>query len=351
MNDLICEVKSHTLSFLRAAKTSRDTLLEKEVWYIRLSDRQGKYGFGEIAPLFGLSVESRDEVLGAIRQMVTGLHPPEAYSSTPSVRAGLEMALLDLNYPASLQYADNAFVKGEQSQTINGLIWMGDPAYMHEQIEQKLALGFHTIKLKIGALDFEKELSLLSGIRQRFSPEEITIRVDANGAFGDDALHKLDRLARLNIHSIEQPIRAGQPAKMAQLCRSTPLPIALDEELIGTTSCAQKRELLDYINPQHIILKPSLIGGFSEANDWIQIAGTYGIPWWATSALESNLGLSAIAQWTAGYNNDLPQGLGTGQLFSNNCPGRLQLEGEKLWHHPESECGFEQFWNGLDSVQ
>ncbi|MEX2589784.1 MAG: o-succinylbenzoate synthase, partial [Chitinophagales bacterium] len=248
----------------------------------------------------------------------------------PSVRFGLEMAERDLkNGGRRILFLSN-FTEEKAAQQINGLIWMGEPEYMLQQIQDKLDLGFSCLKLKIGALDFEKELALLKNIRAHFSADQIEIRVDANGAFStNEAFKKLERLANFDLHSIEQPIAPGQWDKMQELCKENIIDIALDEELIGVYG-TQKKELLEQIQPQYLILKPSMLGGFLACEEWIDLAKNQHIGWWATSALESNIGLSAIAQWTATKNNPLPQGLGTGQLYNNNFDSPLYLKGDQL---------------------
>jgi o-succinylbenzoate synthase len=258
----------------------------------------------------------------------------EAY---PSIRFGVETALA--HYQArSLQFWHTPFSKGKEGIPINGLIWMGNFDEMYQRIEEKMKTGFRCIKLKIGAIDFEKELELLAHIRKHFTPEQIELRVDANGAFSPtDALEKLKRLSEYHLHSIEQPIRAGQWDEMAKLCECTPFPIALDEELIGINNRQQKIELLDTIQPQYIILKPSLHGGIGGSEEWIELAAERGIGSWVTSALESNIGLNAIAQWTATLMPTLPQGLGTGMLFTDNIDYPLHIEGDCLWFDPNMQ--------------
>ena len=232
------------------------------------------------------------------------------------------------------------FTTGQRNIPINGLVWMGDRAFMQAQIDEKLRAGFTTIKLKIGAIDFEQECALLAGIRERFSADQITLRVDANGAFRpDDAMAKLARLAQYDLHSIEQPIAAGQPDLMAELCRHTPVPIALDEELIGQMEYVQKYRLLKKIHPQYIILKPTLLGGLRHCDEWIELAARLNIGWWMTSALESNIGLNAVAQYMARLKNSLPHGLGTGQLYHNNIKSPLQITNGQL--HYDSRQGWD----------
>jgi len=251
----------------------------------------------------------------------------------PSIQFGLEMAFRSLNQKSPFELFPSEFTKGKDSIPINGLIWMGDSLFMKQQIKDKLEAGFTCIKLKIGALDFDKELALLKSIRHEFDAQTIEIRVDANGAFKSrEALEKLKRLSDFNLHSIEQPIKQGQHQEMAQLCSDTPLPIALDEELLGVFSVTNKQVLLQTIKPQYIILKPTLIGGFKGSQEWIDVAETSSIGWWVTSALESNIGLNAIAQWTYTLKNNLPQGLGTGGLFTNNVQAPLVVNSGRLFY-------------------
>ena len=240
------------------------------------------------------------------------------------------MAFMSLQAATPFQLFDTPFSRGEKGISINGLIWMGDQAFMKQQIKEKLKNGFSCIKMKIGAIDFASEIALIRSIREEFNSDEIELRVDANGAFSPKgALEKLKQLAHLDIHSIEQPIKQGQWQEMAALCEQTPLPIALDEELIGVFYAEEKNKLLDTIKPQYIILKPSFIGGFRGTDNWIELAEKSGVGWWITSALESNVGLNAIAQYTSTKNSILRQGLGTGSLYANNIPSPLEIcEGE-----------------------
>lgn len=333
---------SRQLHFKQPAGTSRGTYTTREVWYIHLtSDRYpGRVGIGECAPLPQLSC---DDVAGypfilsrtCRRAANDGFLTPEYLRDYPSILFGLETAFRHLETGSYALY-DTPFSRGEAGIPINGLIWMGDYKKMLQQIETKMQSGYRCIKLKIGAIDFDKELALLRHIRAHFSASEVELRVDANGAFSPkDAMDKLNRLAELELHSIEQPIRAGQWEAMARLTAETPLPIALDEELIGSNSPEGKRRLLDTIRPQYIILKPSLHGGILGCNEWIEEAGKRGIDWWITSALESNIGLNAIAQWCATLNNPLPQGLGTGALFTDNVEMPLEIRKDSLWYVPE----------------
>lgn len=298
----------------------------------------GKKGIGECAVFRGLSADDRPDYEEKLRWVCENIHLGkiellEMLKEFPSIQFGLETAFLSLAGKHPFEIFPSDFVSSQASIAINGLIWMGNDAEMRGQINQKIAEGFRCIKLKIGAIDFETELQLLKTIRSHFSPEEIELRVDANGAFSPtDALQKLHRLAALHIHSIEQPIKAGQPNELASLCANSPLPISLDEELIGVFEKGDKLKLLKTIRPQFIILKPALVGGFLGAKEWIGLAESLGIGWWITSALESNIGLNAIAQWTYTLKNTLPQGLGTGGLFTNNFDCPLAVTNGQLWY-------------------
>ena len=256
----------------------------------------------------------------------------------PALRFGLETAVLDIKTTSQGLLYKTAFSKGTKGIIINGLIWMGEKQFMFEQIKTKIENGFRCIKMKIGAIDFQEEVSLLKYIRSQFSKDDIELRVDANGAFSpNSALEKLKTLAQFDLHSIEQPIKQGQLDAMAKLCHTTPLAIALDEELIGIISRIEKENLLAHIQPQYIILKPSLLGGLRSSEEWISIAKSLNIGWWATSALESNIGLNAIAQWVSHIKTDMPQGLGTGQLFMNNVTSPLYLKGDRLHFEPSKK--------------
>lgn len=323
-----------TFHFKRPSGTSRGVLTEKHAWFIEVWEETNPsiIGIGECSIIPGLSPDFEDltsyeeKVAAVCSNLTMNL---EAF---PSIKFGLETALLDLKNGGKGIIFDNDFSRGTKSLPINGLIWMGEPEFMREQIEQKIKEGFTTIKLKIGAIDFASELDLLRSIRERFDTDQITLRVDANGAFSpSEAMEKLHQLAELGIHSIEQPIPQSQIAAMKSLCASTPVPIALDEELIGIHRTEEKIELLDLIQPQFIILKPSLHGGIEGTQEWIKLAEERGIPWWITSALESNIGLNAICQLTAEYRNDLPQGLGTGSLYTDNIPSDLRVENGTIY--------------------
>ena len=327
------------LHFKQPAGTSRGSYTTRDVWYLHLtSDKYpDRVGIGECAPLPKLScddMQGYESVLAHICNEVTeqGGFSFESLRDYPSILFGLETAFRHLER-GCFELWDTPFSRGEVGIPINGLIWMGDYKKMLEQIEAKMAVGFRCIKLKIGAINFEEELALLRFIRSHFSAKEVELRVDANGAFAPaDAMEKLKRLAELDLHSIEQPIRAGQWEDMARLTAETPLPIALDEELIGINIPERKQCLLDSVHPQYIILKPSLHGGMAGGNEWIREAEKRNIGWWITSALESNIGLNAIAHWCATFNNPLPQGLGTGALFTNNVDMPLEVRKDSLWY-------------------
>lgn len=332
---------SRRLHFKQPAGTSRGTYTTRQVWYLAARDETtGRYGFGECAPLPQLSCDDLPDyeslLAEACRQTERDGQPDyEALRPYPSILFGLETALRHLQQ-GSLRLWDTPFAQGKEGITINGLIWMGNFDEMYHRIEEKMKAGFRCIKVKIGAIDFDRELELLHFIRRHFTPQQIELRVDANGAFAPhEALHKLEQLSRYGLHSIEQPIRAGQWDAMARLCHETPLPIALDEELIGVNLPQEKERLLDTIRPQYIILKPSLHGGLHGAGEWIRMADERGIPSWVTSALESNIGLNAIAQWCATLHPQMPQGLGTGLLFTDNIDFPLHIEGDRLCYHPE----------------
>jgi o-succinylbenzoate synthase len=329
------DIEERVLHFKQPAGTSRGVYTERKIWLVKMTDRDA-VGIGECAPLPKLSCDDIPHYAEVLRRFCdeverSGQLDTEALRDYPSMLFGLETAMLSF---AKTQHS-TPFSKGEVGIPINGLVWMGTYEEMKERIEQKLAQGFHCIKLKIGAIDFDAELELIKKIRERFSHQEVELRVDANGAFPfDEALYKLELLSQYALHSIEQPIKAGQWANMAELCRESPLPIALDEELIGVNDPDQKRQMLNIIRPRYIILKPSLHGGMMGVREWIDIANDMDIGSWITSALESNIGLNAIAQFCAdvyGDNIPMPQGLGTGQLFTDNIPMPLEIRGDKLW--------------------
>ena len=332
-------IEERTLHFKQPAGTSRGVYTTRKSWFVYLSDGQ-REGVGECAPLPDLSCDARPdyaEVLDNFCQSLceTGEIDYEAMRTYPSMLFGLETAVMDLKSKKQGILFDTAFSRGEVGIPINGLVWMGNYDEMLQRMEEKLEKGFRCVKLKIGAIDFDQELDLVKRIRNRFSFHEVELRLDANGAFPyEEALYKLELLSQYAIHSIEQPIRQGQWAYMAELCRESPLPIALDEELIGVNDPEMKHHMLNIIKPRYIILKPSLHGGMQGCREWIDTAREMGIGSWITSALESNIGLNAIAQFASdvyGDNIQMPQGLGTGQLFTDNIPMPLEIRGDKLW--------------------
>jgi o-succinylbenzoate synthase len=330
--------QKYILNFKRPSGTSRGVMTEKETWFIILENK-GKKGIGECGILRSLSIDDRPDYEEKLKWVCENIHLGEDklwedLIEFPSIQFGLETAFKSLEGEMPYMLFPSNFTNGEANIDINGLVWMGGKAYMKEQIEDKLQRGFKCIKLKIGAIDFNYELELLQFIRLNFSPLEIEIRVDANGAFTiDEALSKLAQLSEFQLHSIEQPIKKGQADSMSWLCLNSSLPIALDEELIGVFTIVDKEALLKKIQPQYIILKPSLVGGFRGCKEWIAIAEKYNIGWWVTSALESNIGLNAIAQWTFLKNNPMPQGLGTGALYTNNFESPLEVNSGKLHYN------------------
>lgn len=327
--------QKYILKLKQPSKTSRETLTEKETYFLYIKDTQtDKQGIGECALFKGLSHDNPQDYEQMLQWVCNNIHlgKDQLWLHThnyPSIQFGIEQAFLSLENNGL--YFPSDFTHNQAHIFINGLIWMGDYQFMKQQIDQKIAQGFNCIKMKIGALNFLQELNLLDYIRSHY-PSNIELRVDANGAFSpQEALDKLHQLSQYGIHSIEQPIKPNQLQEMAQLCQQTPIPIALDEELIGVTQLEEKQKLLQILNPQYIILKPSLVGGIKGATQWINIAQQQGIGWWITSALESNVGLSAIAQWTYTLNTQMPQGLGTGGLFTNNTPTTMYVEQGKLY--------------------
>ena len=332
--------KKQTFYFKNPSGTSRGVLTEKHSWFIELFDETNEQirGIGECSIIPGLSPDFIDfesyeiklqEVCQSVDYFLSNLNQLGDY---PSILFGIETAFLDFKNGGKGIIFENSFSNGRRRIPINGLIWMGDENFMLQQIEQKLAEGFSCLKMKIGAIDFNAEIKIVEGIRKRFSSNEITLRVDANGAFSpNEALDKLKKLSEYDIHSVEQPIRQGQWEAMGDLCRETNVPIALDEELIGINLLVEKKKLIQWILPHYIILKPSLHGGIKGCKEWIEIAESLAIPWWITSALESNVGLNAVAQFTGEYQNNLPQGLGTGSLYINNVPSNLTIEKGEIY--------------------
>ena len=330
----------YLLNFKVPSGTSRGVMTEKETWFIVISEN-GKSGIGECGILRGLSADDRPDYEQKLKWVCDNIDLGEtmlweSLIEFPSIQFGVEMAFRSLHSENPFLLFPSEFTKGTKAIPINGLVWMGNQEFMKAQIEEKLADGFHCIKLKIGAIDFEKELDLLRFIRSNFTPEQIEIRVDANGGFSsNDALIKINQLSEFKLHSIEQPIQKNKHDRMAELCKSSPIPIALDEELIGVFSLSEKEQLIQKIQPQYLIFKPSFIGGFRGTSEWIALAEKYKIGWWITSALESNIGLNAIAQFTFELQNMMPQGLGTGGLFTNNFTAPLEVKNGELHYNPQ----------------
>lgn len=337
-------ITSKLLHFLQPAGTSRGVYNTRLSFYLKLtSDEQPDVvGVGECATLPDLSCDAMppNEYERKLRTFCdeyerTEVIDYEAMRAYPSMLFGLETAVAQFNAKGSLNFFDTPFGRGEEGIPINGLVWMGTFEEMFERLEAKLKAGFRCIKIKIGAIDFDRELQLIRHIRSTFSRNDVELRVDANGGFTpEEALSRMEALVQYDIHSIEQPIKQHQWTEMARLCTTTPLPIGLDEELIGVNERQKKIELLDTIRPQYIVLKPSLHGGMAGTEEWIQLARERNIGSWITSALESNVGLNAIAQLTAsiyGTNICHAQGLGTGQLFADNIEMPLKVVGDKLW--------------------
>jgi o-succinylbenzoate synthase len=341
---LKAEVLQHTLSFSRPAKTSRGTLYDRKIWLLKIWDEENPslFGIGEAAPIEGLSKESYAETDAALQAFSKNPHRWEQIlyhenTQTPAVRFALEQAILDLIEGGKRTLFPSKFTSGNDVLLINGLIWMDHPERQWEKINEKLQEGFSTLKLKIGANAFEQDLKIIASIRSEFSPEVLSIRLDANGAYSPRlAMEILDDLAEFNIHSIEQPIAPGQTESMAELCRESPIPIALDEELIGIYNEDEQQALLEEILPQYLVIKPTLLGGFQSAEQWIRIAENLHCEWWVTSYLESNVGLNALAQWTYSLQNPIAHGLGTGEIYTMNIPSPLVREGEQLMLIPEN---------------
>ncbi len=342
--------KKYQLNFKLPSGTSRGILNTKDTYFLLIS-KNGKQGIGECGLFNGLSVDDRPDYEEKLQWLCDNINLglDKLYNELiefPSIQIGLETAFKSLNAENKFEIFPSGFYRGEESIPINGLVWMGNKTFMKQQISDKLQQGFTCIKMKIGAIDFKTELELLKSIRTEYSASDIELRVDANGAFSPfEALEKLKWLSDLQLHSIEQPIKQGQWQEMARLCEDTPLPIALDEELIGIFSEEQKTKMIETINPQYIILKPTLIGGFKGSDSWILKAEKLGIGWWITSALESNIGLNAIAQYTFSKNSILPQGLGTGSLFTNNLPSPLEVYNGTLHYNTNLQWDLSLLYN------
>lgn len=350
------EIVPYTLVFKFDAKTSRGSLKEHKTWFIKVWDSTNPRieGHGECAPFEGLSIDDIpdfDDRLRAGLRKIEGAMPPRSIEqieryvdyidkSLPSVRFGLETALRDLYYGGKMKIFDSKFYDKHRSIDINGLVWMGDKDTMLDRLELKIMSGFECVKLKIGGIDFIDELDIIRDARDMIDRDDLYIRVDANGAFDESNVYEaLEELAKLDVHSIEQPIKPGQRKLMAELAATSPVPIALDEELIGIHGFEEKKKLLEEIMPSYIVLKPTLLGGFRATAEWIELAEQLKIEWWVTSALESNIGLNAICQFTSQYDLKIPQGLGTGELYTNNIPspltmlnGCIFLDKDKHWY-------------------
>lgn len=330
--------QKYTLQFKQASGTSRGILRTKETYFLKIID-EDKIGIGECAVFKGLSYDDVPNYEQKLHWLCNNINENfnfllQELTEFPSIQFGLEQAILSLKSVNLFELFPSKFTESKDAISINGLIWMGTESFMKQQIKDKLKSGFTVIKMKIGAIDFKTEIALLKNIRKEYSLKEIGLRVDANGAFSPkNALEKLKILSELEIHSIEQPIKQGQFDEMAALCEKTPIPIALDEELIGVFDVTKRQEMLQIIKPQYIILKPSLVGGFKSSEEWIKLAENQQIGWWITSALESNVGLNAIAQWTYNLQTKMPQGLGTGSLFINNIESPLEVKSGKLHYN------------------
>ena len=343
------EIIPYTLQFKFDARTSRGSLSKHKTWFLKVWDSSNPRieGHGECAPFEGLSIDDVpdfDQQLRMAIRKIEGALPPQSLEqigqyvnhideNLPAVRFGLETALRDLFYGGKMKIFDSPFFNNHRSIDINGLVWMGDKDTMLDRLELKILSGFECVKLKIGGINFEDELEIIQDAKDMIDRDDLSIRVDANGAFmPNNVMPALQALARLGVHSIEQPIKPGQWLEMADLARTSPVPIALDEELIGIYSLEKKKALLEAILPQYIVLKPTLLGGFKATEEWIKLANELNIGWWVTSALESNIGLNAICQFTSQFDLAVPQGLGTGELYTNNIPSPLtMLNGCIFW--------------------
>ncbi len=345
MSKITATYQKHVLNFKQPSGTSRGVLRTKETWYIVLNSASHK-GVGECGLLRGLSIDDVPNYEQKLKWVCSNIHLGleilyKNLYDFPSIQFGLEQAFISLSSVSRFELFPSEFTRGNSAIPINGLVWMGDKQFMKTQIEEKIAAGFSCIKMKIGAIDFKTELALLKNIRKEYTVNDIELRVDANGAFApNEALEKLKELSALDLHSIEQPIQPNQLDDMAKLCELSPLAIALDEELIGITNAETKQKIIQTIQPQYIILKPSLIGGFKGSKEWIAIAEQQKIKYWITSALESNVGLNAISQWTYTLNNPMPQGLGTGSLYTNNIDSPLTVNNGALHYNSAINWAF-----------
>lgn len=340
--------QKYTLRFTFEAGTSRGVLREKDTYFVRIWDESTPQivGIGEANVLKGLSIDDTADFEEHLKQILLKFThqtlQKEDVHHFPALAFALETAQKDWQNGGNRIIYHTSFVEGKHQIPINGLIWMGKPEFMLAQIKEKVEKGFQCLKMKIGALDFEQEIEILKYIRREFAEKDLVLRVDANGAFtSQEALEKLYQLSDFQIHSIEQPIAPKQWTALQELCERSPIPIALDEELIGITLKNDKENLLKTIKPTYIILKPALLGGFAACEEWIQIAQSLGVQWWVTSALESNIGLNAIAQWTSSLPYQGHQGLGTGQLYHNNIQSPLQIDAGFLCYSPQKSWQYD----------
>jgi O-succinylbenzoate synthase len=330
-----------SLQFIHPSGTSRGVLTQKPAWFISLQGNHGERGIGEVSFIDGLSVESLEQLKAGIEEVCSRINageqdPHTPLPSLPGIQFALECAALDLAGGGGRSLFSSDFTEGVKGIRINGLIWMGEPGSMKQQIREKMSSGYRVLKLKVGALEIEQELQLLRWIRSAYGERDLEIRVDANGAWTpEQALRNMGRFAAFGIHSVEQPIAPGQWEAMARICREAPFPVALDEELIGVDVNREGAALMQAVRPHYLILKPGLLGGFRTSERWIGLAGEAGAGWWITSALESSIGLSAIAQWTGKLGVSIPQGLGTGALYRNNLPSPLEMVRDRLWYRKE----------------
>lgn len=333
---------AHPLAFIRPAGTSRGVLEKKPCWFIKLISEEGNTGIGEVSFVPGLSVEDQEELeiqVDHICKLISRgeMDPLQQLPALPGVQFALETALQDMESGGTRLLYPSEFTEGKAGIPTNGLIWMGTKSFMISQIREKVKLGFRVLKLKVGSLDFSVELDIVRWIRSEFGAADLELRLDANGAWtADEALKKIDDLSRSGIHSIEQPIAPGQHKAMAGLCRDSAIPVALDEELIGISDSKARLRLMESLRPPYLIIKPGLLGGFSVAEDWVALAEHFESGWWITSALESSVGLNAIAQWSWQLGVWRHQGLGTGALYTNNINSPLVMRGELLWHLPDT---------------
>jgi len=348
----------HTLKFLFPAGTSRGVLHHKDSWFLQVTEQDDpfKSGIGECSIIPGLSPDPVEEIPSKLDEVCSALEEGRQIDEMdlkgfPAIRFAVETAIADLESGSQRILWPTAFTEGKKGIPINGLIWMGKKEEMLRRIAEKIHQGYRVLKLKVGAIDINEELDIIRHIRSAFSINNLEIRLDANGAWNPrEALEILEKFSGYGIHSVEQPLRAGQWEEMAKVCQTSPIPVALDEELIGVENPADQKALLDQVQPSYVILKPSLLGGTSAAGEWVRIAEKLGIGWWVTSALESNIGLNAIAQWTATRETEMPQGLGTGKLFSNNIPSPLEIRDGELHSDPGKKWDTSQISKDINAT-